>query len=177
MALSIELEFDKKTDKMIRAIWRDMSEAGISTFLHHSTSIPHITLCIYEDAEDEKAFCAAVRSFKAKANIPEIYLNGVGVFGGEKKVIYLSAAVTDELLKLHREFYQHMTAFNELAWPQYQPGAWVPHASVAMQPDPVRIGEGVEIALKHFVPAAARVTSIGIIHMKPLKHIEHMDMD
>ena len=174
MPLSIELEFDKKTDTMIRTIWKDICDTGISTFLHHSTSIPHITLCIYEDVDDEKAFCAAVRTFKEKLKMPEVQLNGVGVFGGENKVIYLSVTATESLLKLQRDFYEHMAQFKSSAWPQYIPDAWVPHASVAMQTDSKRVGEGVEIALKHFVPGIAKVEAFGVIHMKPLKQIEHI---
>ena len=176
MAISIELEFDKKTDVMIREIWKAMSDARVSTFLHHSSSIPHISLGIFEDPENETAFCDRAKMFLPELNHILVDINGVGVFCGEKKVIYLAVTPSVELIKKHEAFFNHMDRYRDNGWAQYRPSAWVPHVSVAMNPDQSRIPEGVQIALNHFKATRAEVKALGIIHVNPIRPIEHIEL-
>lgn len=43
MPYAVEMFFDKESDGYIRGLWRTLKESGISSYMHDSDNVPHIT--------------------------------------------------------------------------------------------------------------------------------------
>jgi len=175
MPIAVELEFDEKSDRFIREIWQEMSEKEVSSFLFHSKSVPHITLGMFDiKKENGEKLVEDIREFCTEISKIEIELSSIGVFKGDKNVLFLAATVTKDLLDLHDRFYEKLKIYRELAWEYYLPDIWVPHVSVAMDVDNDNLYKAMDIVLGKFKKTKATVEKTGIISVKPLKALEHI---
>lgn len=174
MPIAVELEFDQNTSSEIRSIWKDMSDYGVSQFLHHSPGVPHLSLAMYNGIEDMAAFIRQVNSFSYTISKPAINLNSIGLFNVERNIIYLAVTVTSDLIFMHKNFYNHMSEYSKGAWRFYMPGVWVPHVTVAINVEEDKLMRGVEIAAKRFKPMMATAEALHVIDVQEAKTIERI---
>jgi len=121
---------------------------------------PHFSWMVSEGFEEE----AAKQAFEAisrKTTEFTVRTNGLGIFTGEKPILYLPIVKTEQLMDLHQEIWQVLFALGVNQNTFYHPSQWIPHVTV--------IGE--EIPLTQFVCLVESIVNITLemtIHVNNL---------
>ena len=162
----MELRFDVRTEEAIRRTWDALAEAGIARALRDGGATPHLSLGVCRDLTDRAALEAALAQLGDGAGPLPLALNHVGVFFGEEGVVFAGVTPTSELLALHAAFWKTFEALATEPWPYYRPGAWVPHATLAIRAN----GREREQALtflrrSHEFPLVGRATKLVLIEV------------
>jgi len=100
---------------------------------------PHISL-IPTDAADERALVEQLAAAVSDAPPLRVVLSHLGWFPGG--VLFLGATPTRELLEFHRRIHHACAPSPAAQWIElYQPGAWVPHCTLAMNVPTAALGD------------------------------------
>lgn len=95
------------------------------------TPIPHFSYSIAPRYDQEGlqarlgALAAATRPFSVRTA-------GLGLFPGERPVVFLAVVKTPELMAFHQRVWEQTIDLAEAPSPYYAPDRWVPHITVAM---------------------------------------------
>jgi 2'-5' RNA ligase len=168
MPVAIEFFLDEASAGVVRRVWREIAEAGISPFLHTSGVRPHLTLAVGERV-DEPAVEAAVRDFAAATTPPAVSFAGVGVAPLDPANVYLTAIVTPDLLDLHARFQRQVAGRIEAPSERYFPGRWVPHCTLVERIPLNAVTRILEICRAIPLPFAARLDEVGVVAFRPVQ--------
>lgn len=129
MALALCLLFDRRTDRLVTALWERLEAQGVATLLTHTHGRhrPHLSYAVLRDGDLE-----TVRS--ALAPLPDsgpldVVAQGSVVFP-RGRIAFACAAPADVVARQERVVTALRDAGVELNR-NYEPGRWVPHVSVA----------------------------------------------
>ena len=157
----VDVFLDKRSSRYIKSIWSQLSEKGIDSSLINTDGLfPHITLAIYEEIDEEK-FIAKMKEFKSKMQIIDTRFDVLGVFP-DTGACFVTPVVTEELLSLHRDYYEYFKEFEDTARKYYRPGMWNPHCSLAMGLNKEKMKEAFNIILDIFEPFEASLDGIAL---------------
>jgi hypothetical protein len=124
--VSVELLLDPDTEARVRADWRNLADAGLSSLAAHTapSNRPHITLLV-------RPALAPVAFTAATARLPvAIALAEPVVFAhGDRGVLAWRATLGDGLRELHRQV--HLAAGPGPDAAHTAPGEWTPHITLA----------------------------------------------
>lgn len=81
-----------------------------------------------------------------------VTFTGLGVFGGENAVVYLSLAWNRALLDLHEHFWTAAEPYSVEAGELYRPGSWVPHVTLNYGLPPHQVGPVVDALMRVQLP-------------------------
>ena len=88
-----------------------------------------LSLAVYDDlGVDDVAEIA--KSVAATFSPLNVWVHGIGTFQGENLILYAAVLMTPELLELHQELH-HALQHVGPSRPNYTPGRWVPHITLA----------------------------------------------
>jgi len=127
----------------MQALWQALRQEFGTEGLHPSP-LPHLT---YHAAEryDMERLEAAVKSLARSLPPFDIATNGIGVFTGERRIVYLPVVRHSRLTVLQRAVAEQVSRLGEGASEVWAPDNWVPHLSVAaLPPEDGRLGTMVE---------------------------------
>jgi len=165
MPYAIELALDATAAAVVRRVWRELEEAGI-THMARSGARPHVSLGIWETLERVAAEGELTQFAAETAAIP-FTLASVALFPGV--AVFLAPTVTARLLDLHAGFHRRFGPFGEAPWDHYRPGVWVPHCTLATDLEPPQFGAALAIAGRAPLPLECRLVEIGIVEFRPVK--------
>jgi 2'-5' RNA ligase len=162
----VQLNLDAEADATLKALATRLDTVpGLAT-VQGVGSAHHLSLAIYDDPPTEDV-PARLADFADTLGPFTLNLANIGIFAGERSVLYLGPAVTEPLLALHRRFH---ALFRDLpCWPVYRPGAWIPHATLAMDIEPRALGPAVEIIRQAHLPITARLDSLALVEAFPVQ--------
>ncbi len=145
---------------------------GLAT-VHGFGSVHHMSLAIYDQAPDE-AFINRLGRFAGTLGTFTINLANIGIFPGDRNVLYLGPSVTEPLLALHRRFHE---TFGALArWPHYLPGTWVPHLTLAMHVEPQALAPAIDIVRREWQPGAVRLDALALVRAFPVEELRRFPL-
>lgn len=125
---TVELLADGGLDRAVRAVWRRLDEAGLSSLAQHGhpTNRPHLTLASADQLPPSavRAIAAAVRVLPV-----EVRLNGLHHFGGRAGVLAWAVDGGAILREIQSAVWSALDG--AVRNPQHEPGAWTPHISLA----------------------------------------------
>jgi 2'-5' RNA ligase len=126
MTQSVEIVLDEATDAEVRAQWELLRAAGLPSQARHTgtSNRPHITL-VAQDSIDE-ASEPAMAAACAVLPLP-VRLGALMCFGRGRFVLVRAVVADVALLRLHKR----VQALAGEPSPHMQPGAWVPHVTLA----------------------------------------------
>lgn len=126
---------------------------------------PHISL-IPTDFGDERSLLDRIQQLTASTPAFDVVLSHVGWFPGG--VAFLGATPTRFLLAFHQQCHDLSEASPQAQWIDlYQPGAWIPHCTVAMGvPDQLRADAMETVFDSLELPIRATCVSVELIQMK-----------
>lgn len=120
---------DEKHYKLVEGLWDDL-EDGFKLRGIRVTPFPHFSWSVandfnYPELESTlQRIASSVRPFK-------VTTTGIGLFTGEKPVIYLPVVKTVELMRYHGLIWELTAPASHGRSPLYCPERWVPHISLA----------------------------------------------
>lgn len=165
MAYAVELYLELNIEAQVYDIWQSLKAARISSFMVDGHFRPHISLGVCENI-DKETYRPHLESFADQLSPFNVWLPNIGVFMGEKAVIYIGVTATQELLDLHARFYR---AFGACALSQsqhYHVGQWVPHITLAMNvetKDLARAMNVVSAPVKTLLNRFVEVQQVGLV--------------
>ena len=154
--------FDDESETDIRAIWHDLHEAGISSFLHDGPYRPHITLAIYGQL-DTGRFATTFREVVARIRAFVVHCTHLGSFNNNT-VAHLAAERTGSLDQLQMLTHAVAGPMGAEPNPRQLPEHWNPHCSLARYLDAENY-PAIEdyVARSVRLPIAVEVTRVGLI--------------
>lgn len=169
MYYAIELYFDEQSDLAIRQVWERLKLAALSDSMISSGSRPHVSVAV-SDGVNLDLLRSGLTSF-ATLRFPKIEMDRLGVFAGqESSVIYAAVKPRDELLALHRLFYDRFEGALIRAREYYYPGRWVPHCTIGFDISNSRMKETMQ-TLDNFMPVSATIVEVGVVRGLPVQDL------
>jgi 2'-5' RNA ligase len=163
--ISIELLLDAETEARVRADWKRLADAGLSSLGAHRapSNRPHITMLVRATLPSI-AFTTAVGLLPVRIDLAE----PVTFTHGDRAVFAWRVVPTEELHDLHRAV--HAAAGEGEDAPHTAPGAWTPHITLARRLRLASLPEalnliglpltGTGVALRRWDSASSTVTPV-----------------
>ena len=129
VALAVCLLFDRRTDRILRALWDRLEDLGVPTLKSHTHGrhVPHLSLAVLREWEYDE-----VR--KAVEALPDggpinLYFDALGTF--RRGRAWLVPAVGADVLQRQQRTVSALTETGAELHMHYEPGRWVPHCTLA----------------------------------------------
>jgi len=167
--VAIELFLDDPSAEVVRQIWRQIAEAGISSHLHNSGVRPHLTLAV-SDSVDGPSVEAVLREWGAANRPRPMTFNGVGLSPSERANVFMTPVVTADLLELHRDLHSRVEGLLVSSWTRCLPGHWVPHCTIVERVPPNDLARTIEIVRSTVFPIEAQLVEIALVEFSPFLH-------
>ena len=151
MAEGVILLLDEHAERAVLGLWQALEDAGIpslATYTHRRHQ-PHVTLVVADQVVP-----GGIASRRGEA----LQLVGPAVFGGDGGVLFLTVAPTRRLL----EEQAVLEAAAEDVWPDYRPGVWLPHVTLAAGLTDDQLARGVTVCRGATLPILASVRGVTV---------------
>jgi 2'-5' RNA ligase len=131
VSTAVNLTFSPRDEKKVRRWWEACDANGIpSVAVTSASQAPHVTLAVLETS-DQGLLIERLEKAMVGVGGPTMMLAHFGVFVQPNLVLFLGVTPTDELRYLQRRVIDTGVAAGASVWEHYQPGAWVPHCTLA----------------------------------------------
>jgi len=149
VAYAINIRSDNDSRRPLEALWERCGALGGSPSMATLHYPPHISLAIYDDI-DPSALFRALDSACIGLNAMTIRFSKLGYFEAPQAIILWAAPeMPEQLYSVHAHVHSKIGA--ERCRPNYRPGKWTPHSSLALAVPPENKGcalalveEGIE---------------------------------
>lgn len=158
----VVLYFDSETEKIIKTLWKELSDSGISNYAYEiENRKPHITLADYSDlkeSEYKELFDCYYQS------VPRMYLSysTLGTFINSG-ALFLSPNPTKKLIDFHSNYHNHFKKYSAFSNLMYHPERWIPHCTIANHLDDQKLLEALQFSTKRLESIQAEVQGISLI--------------
>lgn len=128
---AIMSEIDKQSSEKVTQIWRSLCDAcGLEAI--YTIPKPHFTWLISEEMDLVQA-SSIIESIILHAPAISIYTFGLGIFSGEKPVLFLPMVKTIDMIQLHQEIWDQIGPHCSQLKMYYSPPLWMPHITLALK--------------------------------------------
>jgi 2'-5' RNA ligase len=117
--------FYQQVEQLWQSLENDIGLKGIRV-----TPYPHFSWQIAEDYDLER-LKPLLEQIASQTQPFPAHTSGIGVFSGERPVIYIALVKTPELMRFHSVVWDYTLGASNAASPYYSPENWVPHISLA----------------------------------------------
>ncbi len=90
---------------------------------------PHLSWFVAEKF-DESAVKQEFSVFARELEEFEIHTNGIGLFTGERPILYIPVVKTKQLLDVHAKIWNSLSSYGENLTDFYSPENWIPHITI-----------------------------------------------
>lgn len=116
----------------ISELWEKLENKFDVKFIQNSVPFPHFTWNVAEEYLIKDKLEYFRKGFK-KVDSFVVKTSGIGVFTGDKKVLYIPIKPTEELLNYH-EYIWNLCEINKTQMNEYySPENWFPHITLAVE--------------------------------------------
>jgi 2'-5' RNA ligase len=135
---AVEIYLDPASEERVRSIWAAIDAEGVVSLgsVPGTKYRPHVSLAVFEDADLTSVGDALVPETQAFVGMP-LTLASLGFFVGPSLFAFLGVTPTERLLDVHRQLHAALDGVAHRVWSDYEPGAFVPHCTLAMGPQDV----------------------------------------
>lgn len=167
MATAVEILFDEDAAITVRELWARLDAAGIPSLAvaTHGSHRPHVTLFNATGLRITPALVDRLRPLVGS----DIFFDSLAIFPGTPTVLFLGARATVPLLTAHAVAYELLSTEQTRRWPQYQPGLWIPHCSLATGVDSTTVHTALTV-LYPVSPLHARIAEICAVDTETGRH-------
>jgi 2'-5' RNA ligase len=124
-------ELDPESASTVSQIWQNLCmTCGLREIYNLPT--PHFTWFLAEGFDREKV-SRNLEQIASSADPFTLHTFGIGIFSGEKPVLYLPIVKTVEMIRLHNALWYQIQPLSENAKLYYSPDLWVPHITLALK--------------------------------------------
>jgi hypothetical protein len=152
--LALELYLDEASERSVLSLWAALDALGVPSLgsAPGAAYRPHVSLAVFAETDLPGLVAALGPALFSCPGLP-LTLASLGFFVGAQSVAFLGVTPTERLLDTHRNVHAALVGVTEESWPVYEPGAWVPHCTLAMNlNDPARVLAGFTPSLP--IPAS-----------------------
>lgn len=123
-------ELDADSAESVRCLWRRLRDAcGLKAIYNLAT--PHITWMVAE-ALDIPATASIIAELAARHLRLTTKVYGLGIFSGDRPVLYLPVVKTQAMLDLHLQVWDQVESVADQPNHYYAPEHWLPHITLAV---------------------------------------------
>lgn len=169
MAYAVTLRLDVDAAARVRALWDALSAAGFANQAARLGYGPHLTLALLDDAADAARVGQIVREVSADWRAMRLPLSAVAAFPADPATLWLAPTVTAPLLDLHASLCAALPA----AHPNYRPGAWIPHVTLAGDVTSDTVGAGIDLIAEQFHAFVAIPDGVDLVRFTPISLLWH----
>lgn len=170
MAFGIQLLFDPESDATLRRLWDVEAEAGLPFPLRDSGNSPHISPAIY-DQLDIPGSTALLEALTQTFSLFPLTFSSLGIFPGEKTVIFLAPATNVHLFALHNQLHQVLPRVASSPHIFTLPSHWTPHCTLAKWVPSDLLAQSVTSGLSQPLPLTVAATAIGLVEYPPAQRL------
>ncbi len=123
-------KLDPESSETVNALWRKLCEACGLTAIY-DLPLPHLTWMVADDLDIQKTLPILAQICERAAPLT-LHTFGLGVFTGEKPVLYLPLVKSIEMIHLHEQIWDQLSPFSRDQKLYYSPRLWVPHITLAI---------------------------------------------
>jgi 2'-5' RNA ligase len=170
MGFAVELYFDQKTEKALLDLRKILTDAGVRPVLDEMGDRPHISLAVFSQVDVEELL-EEVEKFAAETKAMPITLSAIGAFATADAVLFLTPAITQDMLDVHWDFHQMLRDLKMHPHAYYQPDRWVPHSTIAQNVQEEMVGKGFDVLRKSFKPISGKLVEMGLVRFRPVESL------
>lgn len=161
ISYAVELHFDEATEEKVRAVWKAIADAGVSTSMLDGISRPHITLGVCDELST--TLKNELAHFARDTKPFDVSLSFLGCFNAPEGVVFFGPTPTDAMFRLHTRFHTFFSAHAGKIWKHYLPSQWVPHCTLAFRLNAEQLRDGFVIAAGTPLPISGKIVEIGLL--------------
>lgn len=163
---AVELFFNKEFDEYVRTVWMHFDKVGISHFMNRFENLsPHITLAVYTDISDLEGFIEQLTIYFDHVSPLRLRFDIVATFP-TSGMIFLAPTMTDELQRVHKDFYKKLHQYNNQASIYYRPNQWNPHCTLGTHLSREAIAKGIHDVVKGFEPMDGIIERMSLVKIE-----------
>ncbi len=174
MAHAVIATFDPAAESDIRSMWAALANRDIDSSMMSLGVAPHLTLGVFDDAM-EGPLIGRVSACSAKTAPFGVAFDRIDMFEGRETVLYLAPRASPRLRRLHEGFHEHAHGV-DTCHEHYRPGAWIPHATIAMGLRRRQLKRAGELFDGGFDPIPARIVALAIVRFRPVVRFESVSL-
>jgi 2'-5' RNA ligase len=161
MSFAVELHFDEAAENQVRAVWKALADAGVSTSMLDGISRPHITLGVCDELST--SFKNELALFARESKAFDVSLSFIGSFNSAEGVVFFGPTPSDAMFRLHARFHSFFSGHAGRIWKNSLPGTWVPHCTLAFRLNGEQLRRAFDIAAAVALPLMGKITEIGLL--------------
>jgi len=161
MNYAIELVFDEEGQKIVNGIRKFLVDNGVHD---EAVKLNHISIADYK-TNNVESLIEKVKRFSKKIKPFEIKLVSIETFMTSENVIFLKPIITEELIRIHKEFINHMRDFDGILNQYYDINKWMPHCTIAIRLNDSELVNGMKLLKENInLPIVVKIDRIDIIN-------------
>ena len=170
MSFSIELNFDEKSNLIIRNIWKKLRERDVSDYMDEYGGFPHISLAIFDDI-DVLSVVRLIEEVVENESMFTLKMSSLGIFPSNENVLFLSPVASETLINLHTKLHLILKDI-ENKWEYYLPNLWVPHCTLGMNIPKSKLNDAIDVIIEDYEPLEVRIETINLVEFYPVKIVK-----
>lgn len=163
----VAVYFDSEGEQKVRDLWAIGHHMGFDPKMQALGIRPHLTLGAWDTVNVDGA-ADVLRRLAAKHLRFGLTFDLIGSFAVGKGAFVLIPHVSRELMSLHADLHDGISALHTGPWKHYTPGHWTPHCTLAMNIDDARMAEAFVAIRGRFRPFTVTVQEITLAEAYPL---------
>ncbi|MGL4772533.1 MAG: 2'-5' RNA ligase family protein [Clostridium sp.] len=163
MIYALELLFNEEGHLYVKELLSKLNMANIITLENNVDELcPHITLGIFNNLDkDEEAFLKKLKKFRDGYSPIKLSFEGIGTFP-QSGTLLLKPTVTEELLILHKNFYENFKEFVPYSNAYYLPNKWSPHCTLVTGVSTDKLKEVFNFVIDLFIPLEVELVDVAL---------------
>lgn len=150
MPYSINIRSDNDSSAPIRSLWKECALLEDQPSMEPLNYPPHLSLAVYDVIDETELFDAFDSAFANKSKAV-VRFEKLGYFEASDRIILWAAPILPSAIsEIHSRI--HMLINADLCRPNYRPGAWVPHCSLAIAIDRSRQDAAIALSRQSIAP-------------------------
>jgi len=176
MGYAIVGYFDKKTDKMIRELWKSLAVNGADDYLYKSENNPHIKFVMYENFDKTQGI-DIIKNIASQTKPVDVIFKSYSFYPNECPFLNIDTAVSMELLKLQSTIREKCDKYSQL-FPIdfFDRGMWKPDCQLTREIDKTNLMNAISCLTETKLPIKGKLERIGLLNFHPAKKIVDFEL-
>ncbi len=122
---------DPKTSTIVTDLWQKLyNECGLNAI--YTIPTPHVTWFAADEIDLDPSL-PLISEIAEETKEFTLHTFGLGIFSGERPILYLPMVKTLEMIRLHCKIWEQLGPHAQAEKLYYSPKMWVPHITLALK--------------------------------------------